>query len=776
MAEPLKIKITGDSSEFRSDIDKNIKKMMEISDKYKGVQNQLKDRGAEDFGKKLASSLEEVNKQLDEANNKLYTAEDKYNKAAEKAHELSESGASDDKQDRAYEAQRRAEEALSKAQAKVDKLEQKQADIVEKSTREYNAQTDALKLQSDELQQQFNIIEAINNQDLKELKGKGFKDFISNLKEGFSSIGSKMGGFLKVLTKPFSGISSIFKKGTLASASGAFSNMTGSVKNFTLALFGARTAFTLIRKAINEIMADNQQLSNTISTIWNSIVSFITPAVNAIVNTFATILNYVIAIISYISSVDVLGLMNKAQKKAAAKKKASGGGSSSKKKQEQQYSFDTAETIQKQDDSASGGSALDAATDSYLKQIKLNDDLLRYAEKLKAIWADIKKIGENLWNGIKDGLKYMNSGERILQVFKNLLDAILDDIKEMTEATVDWSANLNWGPLFDSIATVLESLEPILEQLGDAFVWVYTNCVLPFATYIIEELAPAFNNAIAPALDIICMLLEGLGELLQPLWENVLLPLFEYLGDTVVDLLDQLSVWLEENQADIQALIDFITTLGNIIINVFSTLVMPFVKSFFTFIKSVFGEFLTFATNVIQGVRGVFEGLMEFLEGIFTGNWEKVWNGIGNILISIWNTIISTIETGCNAIVDAMNFLIDGINGISFDLPGFLGGGHVGFDFNRFDHISLSGWKIPKLAQGAVIPPNKEFLALLGDQTRGRNIEAPESLLREVIQEESGAQEINIVANGDMAELIKLLRLKLQEEDTRVGKSLIAGT
>jgi len=50
--------------------------------------------------------------------------------------------------------------------------------------------------------------------------------------------------------------------------------------------------------------------------------------------------------------------------------------------------------------------------------------------------------------------------------------------------------------------------------------------------------------------------------------------------------------------------------------------------------------------------------------------------------------------------------------------------------------------QIPYLATGAVIPPNQQFLAMLGDQKSGNNIEAPESLIRRIVREESG--------NGDM--------------------------
>ena len=70
---------------------------------------------------------------------------------------------------------------------------------------------------------------------------------------------------------------------------------------------------------------------------------------------------------------------------------------------------------------------------------------------------------------------------------------------------------------------------------------------------------------------------------------------------------------------------------------------------------------------------------------------------------------------------------------ISFDIPEwvpFIGGGHFGFNIQQAPQI-------PYLAQGAVIPPNAPFMAVLGDQRSGNNIEAPESLIRKIVREET---------------------------------------
>ena len=68
-----------------------------------------------------------------------------------------------------------------------------------------------------------------------------------------------------------------------------------------------------------------------------------------------------------------------------------------------------------------------------------------------------------------------------------------------------------------------------------------------------------------------------------------------------------------------------------------------------------------------------------------------------------------------------------------WDIPTPFGTKTIGFSA-KFPRIGT----IPYLAKGAVIPPRSEFLAVLGDQKQGNNIETPEALLRKVVREESG--------------------------------------
>ena len=99
------------------------------------------------------------------------------------------------------------------------------------------------------------------------------------------------------------------------------------------------------------------------------------------------------------------------------------------------------------------------------------------------------------------------------------------------------------------------------------------------------------------------------------------------------------------------------------------------------------------------------------------------------------NTIISYFET-------LINRVIEKFNKISFTVPDWVpvvGGNKYG--------VNISKVSIPRLAEGAVIPPNREFLAVLGDQKRGTNIEAPATLIKQMVKE--GLNEIGYMGGNE---------------------------
>ena len=138
-------------------------------------------------------------------------------------------------------------------------------------------------------------------------------------------------------------------------------------------------------------------------------------------------------------------------------------------------------------------------------------------------------------------------------------------------------------------------------------------------------------------------------------------------------------------------------------------------KVFEGFGKNVVDGFINGIQDIISKASKVWNDLKTTTVGIFNDMWTNIKGVI--------NSIIGGVEAMANGIVKGLNKAIEAMNNLQFDVPGWVplvGGEHLGFNIPTIGEIS-----IPRLAQGAVIPPNREFMAVLGDQRNGTNIETP---------------------------------------------------
>lgn len=174
------------------------------------------------------------------------------------------------------------------------------------------------------------------------------------------------------------------------------------------------------------------------------------------------------------------------------------------------------------------------------------------------------------------------------------------------------------------------------------------------------------------------------------------------------------------------------------------------------------------------------------LNAVWTAAWSaladtvsSIWDGITSVVRGAVNGIIRIINGMIEAIVGGMNAVIGLLNGFSFDVPEFaqdaLGTAKIGFNIDP-----ITAPKIPYLAQGAVIPANHEFLAVLGDQTNGTNVEAPLETIQQALAEvlaEWGGQDITIrfAASGGLEQLVRLLMPYIDKEKARRGARLVVG-
>ena len=229
------------------------------------------------------------------------------------------------------------------------------------------------------------------------------------------------------------------------------------------------------------------------------------------------------------------------------------------------------------------------------------------------------------------------------------------------------------------------------------------------------------------------------------------------------------------------------TIYNNVIAPIISWVVEwagPVITTAINNIFNVVSNFVSGAIDQFNGIVTVLRGIIEFITGVFSGDWQKAWEGIKNVFKGIWDTLVSIVKTPINVIIGLINGLIDGVcsgintvikalNNLSFDVPDWvpvLGGKKFGFNLK-----TITAPQIPKLATGAVIPPNREFLAVLGDQKRGTNIEAPLDTIVEAFQrvQNNGVNDVNIKFSGNEGQLLRYLFNGLEVTKSKRGLAFV---
>lgn len=190
-------------------------------------------------------------------------------------------------------------------------------------------------------------------------------------------------------------------------------------------------------------------------------------------------------------------------------------------------------------------------------------------------------------------------------------------------------------------------------------------------------------------------------------------------------------------------------------------------------LASIFQTYGKYVSDVYKNIKDILKGVIDFIVGVFTGDWTKAWQGVTEIFKGIWNNIVAIIEAAINFIVDGINLLISALNTIHFEIPDWvplIGGKSFGISIPLVSQVAL-----PRLAEGAVIPPNREFMAVLGDQKSGTNIETPLETMVQAFKQamnESGGRSQTIILQLNGREFARAVYKANNEETQRVGVRL----
>lgn len=395
-------------------------------------------------------------------------------------------------------------------------------------------------------------------------------------------------------------------------------------------------------------------------------------------------------------------------------------------------------------------------------------------------------------------------GTAIIQAIADILQNILDFVNRIAWATADWAAKLDFYPLLDSIRQLLESVSPLVEKIGNFLGNVYEKIILPSLTWLIETGLPTVIEWLGKFFDFLSehqWIIDLLGAtLLGAFAASKIVALITSIMGAIELLMSiigtkgligllggPLAVAIAATIAILILLVTHWDTVKNTMNTIKDWIANAFVHDWtkeFGYLGGYLNAWFKNIKNLWDGIKQIFNGIITFVKGVFTGNWRQAWEGVRQIFAGVWNSFAAIVKAPINTIIAFVNSFLyviqvmqnsfaNALNSMSISLPHWLekltGFSSVGFNVGYW-----SAPMVPYLAQGAVIPPNKEFMAVLGDQKSGNNIEAPESLIRRIVREESGngkGSTYNVIAQVNRRTLFDLVLEEGKVRRTVTGRN-----
>ena len=226
-----------------------------------------------------------------------------------------------------------------------------------------------------------------------------------------------------------------------------------------------------------------------------------------------------------------------------------------------------------------------------------------------------------------------------IEGIKTQIQELIQPIRDLIDITVEWAKELDLEPISEGFKEIGDSLSPVLSQIGDVFGWVYEEVLLPIAKWAIEAGLPALFGALADALDLVSKvsapIIEGIKQL-----KPVLEPIVSWINDFTVDVFNGLGTVFEKLGNTFEekgsTITGIIKGIGDII-----SVVWGWIKPILDKIQTskmfeTIGNDLSAIVKVIIDVVG---GIVEFLAGVFTGDWDRAWDGICGIFEGVWEFI-----------------------------------------------------------------------------------------------------------------------------------------
>lgn len=536
-----------------------------------------------------------------------------------------------------------------------------------------------------------------------------------------------------------------------------------------------------VNTTLSSLTSSLLYLKNSFATAFAPVLDFVVPALNAMIDAIANVLAWIGQLLAALTGKGSFVKAKKTQEDYAKSLKKTGGAAkqAGKDAERSTASFDKLNLISEQGAGSGGGGTggtdpsemfetvdVDTKITSMVAGMKqaLNDFYswlaTTFGPNLSKIWTDMQPNIENfkaILAGIWSDLGSLGAplktwfSANLVPFIQQTIDTIgfivngLFDSFNMVFADI-WNLSVfpalqnfitSGLPMITQFATeVMATLMPLFTVVKDLFDRIWRDAVAPALALItqiwtdsIDTLYGVWQEYGHPIFEAIREAIRDTGEVLNDIWDKYIKPVF----DTFMDVADRL--WTNHIKPLMQHFLEFGAKLIQVALDIYNNMILPMVSWFadmlgpgisgaLQVITEAFGALGAFISGIIDGILLVLNGILDFIHTGFTQGWDKAWSNVGDIFKGVFNGIIQIAE-------NAINFVIDSLNKLSFDVPDwvpFAGGEHFGFSLDRV--------RLPRLATGTVVPPRAgEFAAILGDNNREAEIVSPVSAMKQAFKE-----------------------------------------
>ena len=509
-------------------------------------------------------------------------------------------------------------------------------------------------------------------------------------------------------------------------------------------------ALRTMRKMLLSTIGADKQMSTSLAQIRGNLISAFAPIYNYILPAIRMLLAW-IAKLTAVVSVFINSLFGKTASQADASAKAlynqasatEAAGDAAEKAKKQLSGLDEMNRWESNDSSGGGG----GGSSGIAPKFDLSDQV--DAGKIGKIAAVVRELspyvaavaaGFAAW---KIGKKFLGNLSKAKQLALAVAGAVL-----MAINVVDMFKNgINFDNLTGYIigaAAAVTGLGLAFGVLGGAITAIVAGLVL-LGVAIRDVIKNGFNNKNLTAITVALLTIGGAIAIITGAWIPLLIAAIAAAIVWIVAKWTSIKEWISKTISSIDAA--FEQFLANVEDGVAAA--VDWIIEKWTAVKDWFSglweKVASGASSAWQGIKDAFKSVPEWFQSKFRDAWQKVkdvfstggriWSGIKEGIENTFHTVVNAIIRGMNTIIavpfNKINSMLNTIRNAHF-----LG---ISPFQNMWGVNPLPVPQIPMLARGAVIPANRQFLAVLGDQHNGNNLEAPESLLRQIVREEAGS-------------------------------------